>query len=294
MKKTTFAVLIIVLLSLTLSTFVLASGDVHWSYDGEEGPAHWGDLSHDFATCSSGREQSPIDISSSADSNPADLVFNYQDSAVNILNNGHTIQVNVDPGSTLEVDGQTYNLLQYHFHALSENTVDGSYFPMEMHLVHQRADGGLAVVGVFLTDGAENAAYAATFDNLPAAESPATAVPGATVSPANLLPGDASYWRWNGSLTTPPCSERVKWLMMKNPVELSSAQIGAFTAIYDHNYRPVQPFYDRTFLVGQQPDTTPTTGGDLGQTNPYLPLAFGFTLVAIGVTGYAVYKRETA
>jgi len=153
------------LASLILVTVAAASGPVHWSYEGEAGPEHWGELSHDFAACSEGKEQSPIDVPGTATVNPADLTFNYQPTAVNILNNGHTIQVNYDVGSSLEVDGTTYNLLQLHFHATSEHTVGGKYSDMEMHLVHQSADGGYAVVGVMINRGAENAAFAPVWNN---------------------------------------------------------------------------------------------------------------------------------
>ncbi|MFQ5578860.1 MAG: carbonic anhydrase family protein [Anaerolineae bacterium] len=240
-----------------------ASGPVHWNYEsGEEGPDHWGELSHDFAACGEGTEQSPIDVPASATVNPADLTMNYQPTAVNILNNGHTVQVNYDSGSTLTVDGVDYNLLQFHFHALSEHTVGGNYADMEMHLVHQSADGNYAVVGVLLNRGAENAAFTPVWDNLPAEEAEAETIAGATVNAADLLPAEQTYYRYNGSFTTPPCTEGVKWFLMSNPVELSDAQVSAFEQIFDHNYRPVQPFNARSFLLTSEvPATLPETGG---------------------------------
>jgi carbonic anhydrase len=236
----------------------LAQEGVHWSYEGESGPEHWGDLSPDFAACAAGVEQSPIDIPVGAPVNLADIAFSYQPSAVNIFNNGHTIQVNYDQGSSITLDGSTYYLAQFHFHAASEHAVGGAHDPLELHLVHRNAQGGLAVVGVLLKAGAENAAYAPVFQNLPPQESQPTPVAGATVDASKLLPAQRTYWRYNGSLTTPPCTEGVKWLVMNTPVELSDAQIAAFTTIFKNDARPVQPFHSRAFLVSTK---LPATGG---------------------------------
>ncbi len=269
-----------------------ASGPVHWSYEGEEGPEHWGELSHDFAACSEGVEQSPIDIPATASVTPADIGFNYQPSALSILNNGHTIQANYDQGSSIEVEGKTYNLLQFHFHALSEHTLAGNHSSMEMHLVHQSDDGNFAVVGVMLNPGSENAAYTPVWDNVPAQESEAETISGVTVNAADLLPHDRGYYRYNGSFTTPPCTEGVKWFVMSTPVELSAAQGAAFEQIYDANYRPVQPFNDRTF--GQSavtaPQTLPVSGG---QPFPVAGVLTGFGLFT-AAAGLYLYRRKTA
>ncbi len=260
-RKSFTRILLVLALVLVFATAAFASGGPHWSYDGDTGPAYWGDLSPDYALCGTGQSQSPIDIPSSAPSNPADLVMAYQPSAVNIFNNGHTIEVEYDHGSAMTVDGSEYQLLQFHLHASSENTVDGNYYPMEVHFVHKNAEGRFAVIGVFLKEGAENAAYAPVFANLPTSEGEPEAVPGALVNAADLMPVNKTYWRWSGSLTTPPCTEGVTWLMMNEPVEVSADQIAAFTAIYDHNFRPTQPMNGREFIVGQAPGTLPTTGG---------------------------------
>ncbi len=226
------------------------SGPIHWTYEGEEGPAHWGELGPDFETCGAGVEQSPIGLSSSATLNPADLMMNYQPTAMTIENNGHTIEVVYDDnGSTLTVDGIAYKLLKFHFHSLGEHTVDGARADAEMHLVHQSADGGYAVVGVLINAGAENANYAPVWDHLPATKTEPETVEGVSVNAADLLPVNQTYYRYNGSLTTPPCTEGVKWFMMSNPVEISADQLAAFQAIYDFNYRPTQPFNDREYLV---------------------------------------------
>lgn len=309
-KKTVLHLMLVVsliggLLAALVSTAV-ASGPVHWGYEGEEGPEHWGELSPDFALCSTGTEQSPVDIVDGAALNPADLEYNYQPSAVNILNNGHTIQVNYDAGSELMLDNDSYKLLQFHFHAHSENTKNGQPAPMEIHFVHQNDAGGLAVVGVWLESGSENEAFAAVFNNLPATESEPEVVADATVNAGELLPSDRSYYRFNGSLTTPPCSENVKWIMLNEPIELSQAQIDAFTAIFDDNYRPVQPFNDRTFLTTSQveaetsqdtaetpqeaPETLPQSGGE---PFPISGILTGFGLLSLRM-GLYLHRRKVA
>lgn len=246
-------------IAIALVTFgaVLAQEGVHWSYEGDTGPDHWGSLSPDFAACANGVEQSPIDIPATAPLNPAELTFTYRPSAVNLVNNGHTIQANYDPGSSITLNGVTYDLIQFHFHAASEHAIDGQHDPMEIHFVHRNAQGGLAVVGVLLKSGRENAAYAPVLQNLPPQASQPAPVAGASVDASQLLPAQRSYWRYNGSLTTPPCTEGVKWLVMNTPVEVSDAQIAAFTAIFKNNERPVQPLQARMFLV---PMALPNTG----------------------------------
>lgn len=273
------ALLLALALMMIVASVAIASEGVHWGYSGENGPEHWGDLSPDYATCAKGLEQSPVDIPADAAVNTADISFNYQPSAVTILNNGHTIQVNYDPGSSITLNGVRYDLVQFHFHAHSEHALAGQFAPLEVHLVHKNAKGGLAVVGVLLNAGAENPSYAAVLNNLPAEESEAHAVSGATVDANQLLPSERTYWRYNGSLTTPPCSEGVQWLVMNTPVELSAAQIGAYTAIYNANARPLQPFNARTFVLSL---TLPVTGGALLTFDVVLLLAGG-TLLLLGL-----------
>lgn len=281
----------------------IAAGTVHWSYEGEAGPENWGNLSPDFKLCGTGKAQTPIDIPSSAVVNPADIKFNYQPSAVNILNNGHTIQVNYDPNSSIEVGGKTYNLKQFHFHTPSEHTRDGTHTDLEMHLVHQAADGQLAVVGVMIKKGAENAAFKPVFDNLPAQEQEAKAVPGAMVNSADLLPSTRTYYRYEGSLTTPPCSEGVQWLVMNTPIELSDAQVGAFQAIFKMDARPIQPLNGRSFLMtasmttpsqtsasdttaakSAAPQKLPATGGE-GFPIPFALMGLGLLVALAGLFG---------
>lgn len=217
----------------------------HWSYEGESGPEHWGAISGDYAACSQGKTQSPIDISTTKDEPLADISFAYKPSKTNIINNGHTIQVNYDEGSSITLNGAQYNLAQFHFHDPSEHTVGGKPFAMEIHLVHKNAKGELAVVGVLIKEGMENAALAETWKSLPKkADEKMTLKAG--INAEDILPKDRAYYRYSGSLTTPPCSEGVNWLVLKTPVEMSKAQIEAFKEIIHANARPVQPLGDRT------------------------------------------------
>jgi len=219
-----------------------------WGYVGGEGkePAQWGEIGPDCVACAEGLEQSPIDIPAGAPRR-AEIVFSYAPSALNIVNNGHAIKVDYDAGSFIEVEGERYNLLQFHFHALSEHTVAGEHADMEVHFVHQSEAGVYAVVGVFMNRGAFNGAYEAVRVASPGAGAQARAAGGVTVNAMEMLPGDRSYHRYDGSFTTPPCTEGVKWFVMQTPVTLSSSQISTFTSLYDNNYRPVQPMNSRSF-----------------------------------------------
>ncbi|MCB0033661.1 MAG: carbonic anhydrase family protein [Anaerolineales bacterium] len=229
----------------------------HFGYDGEDSPENWAELSANYKACGLGQEQSPIDLTSAAMTDLDNIVFEYGQTAVNILNNGHTIQVDkIQDSQILIKDAQSndvpFSLLQFHFHSPSEHAVDGQQYPIEMHLVHKAADGRLAVVGVFITEGAENSAFTPVWEHLPEEEN-GTIVTGATVQVARLLPEDQTIYRYNGSLTTPPCSEQVIWSVMKNPVEMSAQQIAAFTAIIEGNNRPLQPLNARALQLDDTP-----------------------------------------
>ncbi|MCK4938540.1 MAG: carbonic anhydrase family protein [Methanosarcinales archaeon] len=216
----------------------------HWGYEGEAGPEHWAELG--YPDCS-GNEQSPIDIPVGTSLHSDDISFNYNLTALNIVNNGHSIKVEYDEGSSIEVENNTYQLLQLHFHYLSENTIMGEHSDMEMHLVHQSDDGEYAVVGVMMEPGSENSAYAPIWEHMPAEVGDVETISGVNVSAVELLPENRTYYRFDGSFTTPPCTEGVKWFLMGTPVELSTEQIDAFKVIYSNNYRPVQPLNDREF-----------------------------------------------
>ncbi len=224
----------------------------HWTYEGEEGPEHWDELDETYAVCGTGQNQSPIDIESPTAGDLANISFHYQPSAVNIFNNGHTVQVNHDAGSSIELDGVRYETVQFHYHTPSEHTLDGKAFAAEFHIVHKSADGNLAVVGILLKEGAENSAYQPFISNLPAEKSDVTDA-GVKINAAELLPAVQTTYRYNGSLTTPPCTEGVSWLLMTNPVELSAAQLDALENLFEDNNRPVQPLDGRTPIE----DTTP-------------------------------------
>lgn len=222
-------------------------GQVHWGYAGEIGPEHWGSLADDFSTCGSGQSQSPIDLPGEGTTELADLSFEYTSSALRVINNGHTIQSNIDPGSFLVIDGERYQLLQFHFHAGSEHTVAGEQYPFEVHLVHQNEAGQLAVVGVFFEVGEENAALTPIWEAIPTTVGEENHVDGVTHEASALLPTARTGWSYSGSLTTPPCSEGVSWSVMSEPLQISQEQLDAFRALHDGNFRPVQPLNERSF-----------------------------------------------
>lgn len=217
----------------------------HWGYTGEAGPAHWGDLSEAYHMCARGTHQSPVDIADGADVEAAPVAMQYRPTPLKVVYNGHTVQVNYAAGSTLTVDGKTYHLAQFHFHSPSEHTRKGSPFPMEAHLVHKADDGSLAVVGVFLKEGSENPLLARIWPHLSGEVNREVAVEGVAVNVADLLPSEKAYYSYSGSLTTPPCSEGVTWLVMDRSVEVSKAQVERFLDLVNPNARPVQPLHDR-------------------------------------------------
>lgn len=223
------------------------SKDVHWGYEGDEGPSAWGELSPDYVLCAEGTRQSPIDIDTASATTTifTGIEFNYQPTNLDIVNNGHTIQVNYGAGSTIEVDGAIYNLLQFHFHAPSEHTINGEHYELEMHLVHQRSDGALGVVGIMIESGGLNEQFAAIWENLPKESHTESHVENTTINAEQLLPTLRHYYRYDGSLTTPPCSEGVAWFVLQSPIELSASQISAFTSVINNNNRPVQPLNTR-------------------------------------------------
>jgi carbonic anhydrase len=237
-----------------------APGTPHWSYEGAEGPAQWGALGAAFAACSSGQSQSPIDIAVTRASalpmlraahQPVGLHVSHHEHIADGINTGHTIQVNYDGADTLELGDDRYALAQYHFHAPSEHTVQGSRFPMEMHFVHKAADGRLAVIAVPMVEGKSNPALVPVWSNLPSAKGSEVKVPHVTVDVDELLPTTLTTYRYDGSLTTPPCSEGVKWLVMTTPIEVGPEQIAAFRAVVRDNNRPIQPLNGRAVETDQ-------------------------------------------
>jgi carbonic anhydrase len=224
------------------------AAEASWSYEGERGPDAWGKLLPEFQACSAGREQTPIDLKDSIRAEPGLLSYAYKRMPVRIVNNGHTIQINCPAGSQAQIAGQTYDLLQYHFHHPSEHVLSGQRFQLELHLVHRGKAGELAVVGVFIRPGQANAALQSLWSVMPAKPGPEkwTSV---SVSPDRFLPINSTYFRYYGSLTTPPCSEGVLWTVYREPIEASEAQIRQFAQIFPNNARPLQPL-NRRFLLG--------------------------------------------
>ena len=221
----------------------------HWSYEGPGGPDHWGDVDAASKVCSVGTQQSPIDIVSPVRAQLAPLKMAWSKKSDAIVNNGHTIQLNIAPGSTLAVGKENFTLLQYHFHRPSEHTIGGKNFPMEVHFVPRGADGNLAVVGVLMTAGKPNAAFSKIIKAMPAHEGPAVKTDTAGIDPNALLPAQRAYYRYSGSLTTPPCSEVVNWLLMHQPIQVAQADIDAFAKLYPMNARPVQKDFRRFVLT---------------------------------------------
>jgi carbonic anhydrase len=213
----------------------------HWSYSGEHGPAHWGNVAPEDAVCGNGQSQSPIDLSSStakAGKNGA-FKINYESAIVTLVNNGHTVQADAgDNADWVSVGGGSYKLAQFHFHTPSEHAVDGKHYPLEIHFVNKDAAGHIAVVGVFVREGAENKVLAPVFSMLPAAD--AHGGKPLQVDIAAVLPKDHKAYVYAGSLTTPPCTEGVQWIVLAQTIEMSSGQIEAFKKIFHDNHRPLQ------------------------------------------------------
>lgn len=244
----------------------------HWEYLGSGGPNRWGELAAEFSTCKFGRNQSPINIEHENESGLFDLEFHYSAVPLQILNNGHTIQFNygtpkrgeenfvsiagktyplpssIDHNSTLSISGEEYKLLQVHFHSPSEHEVYGEHAPMEAHFVHMNNAKQLAVVGVMLVEGETNELVSKLWSYMPASKSEASEISGVHVNASSLLPRNRDYYHYRGSLTTPPCSEGVRWFVMKDPVEVSRSQVKKFLSVVHENARPVQSLNNRFLL----------------------------------------------
>ena len=220
----------------------------HWTYKGKDGPQNWGKLDPKYRNCSTGHEQSPINITGAKKTDLPPLIFNYNAAPLNIINNGHTIQVNYAPGSSLTVGDRAYALQQFHFHHPSEEHVNGHTYDMVAHLVHADATGHLAVVAVLLQTGNSNEFIGKVWQNIPKEEEKPLEVPEVTLDVKDLLPGDHGYYTFAGSLTTPPCSEGVTWFVLKQPVSLSASQLAEFAKLYPRDARPIEPRNGREIL----------------------------------------------
>ena len=229
------------------------AGEVPWLYEGAAGPQAWGQLRPAFNVCAIGKRQSPIHIEESATlQGPAEpLVFNYQPSNGTVVNNGHTIQVDLIGDNSVTVRDSTFKLLQFHFHHPSEERVNDKGFSMVAHLVHKNPEGQLAVVAILLDPGAANALIDKVWTHMPLDAGDRVRVPSGLINMNELLPKDQRYYQFMGSLTTPPCSEGVLWMVLKQPTTVSPSQIKLFSQLFPHNARPVQAVNGRAVRNAQ-------------------------------------------
>lgn len=243
MRKNIFAVT-----AFLVSTTVFAGSASHWTYSGSEGPEYWGELSPAFRACGEGRNQSPVNLTGFVEADLSPIAFNYEEGVNGIINNGHTIKLDYKRGSNISVDGHSFELKQFHFHSPSENLINGKAFPLEAHLVHADKDGNLAVVAVMFEEGGANDVLAKAWAHMPDKAGSPMNLP-LHISAESLLPVSRGYYRFSGSLTTPPCSEGVLWLVMKEPVSASGEQIEKFKhAMHHDNNRPTQALNARAVL----------------------------------------------
>lgn len=228
-----------------------ASGGTHWSYEGATGPDHWGSLDPTYAACSAGEKQSPIniDVKQTTAKHYPNPIFNYGVSQASLIDNGHSIDVSPiarNNPSTMTLNDKEYKLVQFHFHAPSEHTINGKHFPLEIHFVNKSADGTLAVIGVMVKEGpAARRGWPQVVHNLNVARTDSLAETVLPFSWNRLLPADLQTFRYSGSLTTPPCTEGVKWNIIQTPMTMSPMQIKAFQNAYDGHNRPLQPLNGR-------------------------------------------------
>ena len=209
-----------------------------WSYEGETGPANWG-RHPAWSQCATGKRQSPIDLRDGMKVDLEPIAFDYKPSAFNVIDNGHTIQVNVGAGNTITLQNQTYELQQFHFHRPSEERINGKGFEMVIHLEHKDPEGKLAVIAVLLERGKAQNMIQTVWNNLPL-EKNDTVTPSIVLNVADVLPARREYFTYMGSQTTPPCGEGVLWMVMKEPVQASPAQMALFSRLYPLNARPIQ------------------------------------------------------
>jgi carbonic anhydrase len=226
----------------TAAAAILAAAPKHgtvWSYEGELGPANWSKINVDWARCGMGNRQSPIDLRDGIKVNLEQIAFDYHLSSFNEVNNGHTIQVTVGGGNFITVGNQTYELQQFHFHRPSEEKINGKGTEMVMHLVHKSAEGKFAIVAVLLERGQPHGLMQTNWDNLPL-EKQEVVSPSVVIDPKDALPASREYFTYMGSMTEPPCTEGVLWLVFKQPRQASPAQMALFSRLYPLNARPVQ------------------------------------------------------
>jgi carbonic anhydrase len=236
------------------SAFEKEQTNSHWSYEGENGPSFWGDLDTEFAVCKEGVNQSPINIFTEAaksSNKNQNINLNYKPTTLTLVNNGHTIQATPNQlNNELNIGGTQYILQHFHFHAKSEHQLDGEHYPVELHLVHKSAEGKLAVLGVMVNEGNELNSLSTIWDELPQTSSNEISTEH-KISIDKLVPENKSRYEYSGSLTTPPCTEGVYWIIFQEPIEMSKVQINLFTNLFPTNNRPVQSTGGREILIFQ-------------------------------------------
>ncbi|MDR0529678.1 MAG: carbonic anhydrase family protein [Zoogloeaceae bacterium] len=220
------------------------SGQNAWSYHGNTGPEHWGNLSSASSLCAKGMRQSPVDFIAEASMGLyKPFAFDYRTTHFQVVNNGHTVEGHAtESRNRLDYGSSMFVLEQFHMHAPSEHSFEGRHYPLEIHLVHRSASGEVTVLAVLVLQGHENRALADLFRNLPARTHDEIAV---TLNTEVFLPHTQEAFEYIGSLTTPPCTENVNWIVLRQPIELSEEQIKAFRSLYSENRRPVQPLHQR-------------------------------------------------
>ena len=232
---------------LSLSSTLLANEDGHWSYSGESGTENWANLAPEYAACGIGVNQSPINISKAISAELAPLQFNYKGHGTTIVNNGHTVQINMQPGSWVHAGGEDFQLVQLHFHSPSEHQINGELFPLEGHFVHQNSSGALAVVGVLFRAGEWNTDLARIGSAAPQVIDQPEAID-MDIADLEMYANHESYYRYNGSLTTPPCTEGVQWYVLKNPGHIAAEQAANFVALIGEDARGPQPINARIIV----------------------------------------------
>lgn len=252
MKNSYFLLCIVLLASCQMKE--KSARPVHWSYEGENGPTKWGQLAPEYKQCDNGLTQSPIDLTGDSASGTIKWSFNYGSTTFrvahtehmdNIIDNGHTIQVSVDQGSSFTLNNKTFDLKQFHFHSPSEHTINGEHAPLESHWVHQSADGALAVVGVLFKEGEHNHNIQQIIEHLPSKKGESLELKDKKIDLEVHLPPSTLAYHYIGSLTTPPCSEDVQWLVLKEPINISKEQLAALRLKLNNNNRPTQALNQR-------------------------------------------------
>jgi carbonic anhydrase len=226
----------------------LAASAAHWSYQGADGPDHWGKIDAASKVCATGSQQSPIDIVNPIKAQLPPIKIAWHDRCETIVNNGHTIQLEVVPGSTLSLNSDSYTLLQFHFHHPSEHMIAGKPFAMEAHFVHQNGAGNLAVLGVMMKEGSSNAVFKKIAETMPKQAGPPVKAD-KTIDPHALIPSERGYYTYEGSLTTPPCSQTVTWLLLRESIQVAKDDIDAFAKVFPMNARPLQDENRRFVLM---------------------------------------------